>query len=360
MQAVSEDRWIKFVWPLDKNSYAEHELDADSKGQGKSIKARELFSKIINGAWRNGEPGMVFLDRINEDNHVIQEYGPMIATNPCGEQPLLGNESCNLGSINLAKFFINKDIQFEDGDNLWKTRIDWDRLQKVTSLAVNFLDNVIDANEYATWEIEEMTKATRKIGLGVMGFADLLIQLRIPYNSEIAREVAHGIIRHISAVANEESLSLAVTRGEFPAFGKSTFNPITEVYRNACRMTVAPTGTISMIAGCSSGVEPIFSLAFRKQNILEGKTLYYVDKNFEAIARERNFYSKDLLEFLSEGGSLQNRNDVPVDVKEIFKTAPDISPENHVRMQAAFQKSVDAGISKTINWFVKNYEICRK
>ena len=319
-----------------------------------TLDAREVFNLICEGAHQNGEPGMVFFDRINEDNKVSSEYGPMIATNPCGEQPLLGNEFCNLGSINVAKFYTHDWVEDTSGYTRWEEKIDWKRLTKIARLATHFLDNVIDANNYATSEIEEMTKATRKIGVGIMGFADLLIQLRIPYNSEIAREVARGIIRHISAVTNEESLSLAVTRGEFPAFGKSTFSPITEVYRNACRMTVAPTGTISMLANCSSGIEPTFALAWRKQNILkeqtgEAQTLVYNNRYFEQEAKDRGFYSEDLMAFLADGGSLQNRQDVPDDVKKIYITSPELTPDEHVLMQSVFQPFIDSGISKTIN-----------
>ena len=301
-----------------------------------SLPARYVFDKICEGAWKNGEPGMVFIDKINSDNHVQTEFGPMIATNPCGEQPLLPNESCNLGSINLANFI--------EG-----TSVDWDRLHKITTLVTNFLDNVIDANYYATPEIEEMTKSTRKIGVGVMGFADLLIQLRIPYNSQKAKNLGRDIMNSIKQSADQASLALAVKRGPFPAFEKSNFNKITEVYRNACRLTVAPTGTISMIADCSSGIEPTFALAWEKQNILEGQTLRYVNKYFEDEAHERDFYSEELMDYLSRGGSLQNRTDVPDDVKEVYITAPEISTDDHVRMQAFFQQAVDSGISKTIN-----------
>ena len=311
-----------------------------------SLSARSVFEKICQGAWLNGEPGMVFLDKINADNHVKKEYGQMIATNPCGEQPLLPNESCNLGSINLAKFYIS---DFGSDSRLWENYIDWPRLRKVTSLAVNFLDNVIDANHYATPEIEEMTKSTRKIGVGVMGFADLLIQLKIPYNSQEAINLGRDIMEFIKETADTASLELAVKRGAFPAWTNSNFHRITEVYRNACRLTVAPTGTISMIADCSSGIEPTFALAWEKQNILEGQTLVYTNKYFEQVAKDRGFYSESLMKFLAQGGSIQERQEVPDDVKKVFITAPEISPDYHVRMQSAFQRKVDAGISKTIN-----------
>ena len=344
-----DSHWMKCV----ENDLIYNLVNPHTQQLAGKLNARDVFNKIIDGAWQNGEPGMVFLDRINEDNHVMAEYGPMIATNPCGEQPLLGNESCNLGSINLAKFYVNKDIQFADGDDIWKTRIDWNRLQKVTSLAVNFLDNIIDANEYATSDIEEMTKATRKIGLGVMGFADLLIQMRIPYNSEMARELGDYVISQIKKWSDEASLDLGVKRGTFPAWEKSSYNKITEAYRNNCRLTVAPTGTISMIADCSSGIEPTFALAWKKQNILDGETLNYVNKYFEEDAKKYNFYSEKLMDYLADGGSLRDAPEIfniPDWIKNVYVTAPEISPKDHVLMQSSFQKSVDSGISKTINF----------
>ena len=339
-----DSHWMKCV----ENDLIYNLVNPHTQQLAGKLNAREVFKKIIDGAWSNGEPGMVFLDRINEDNHVMDEYGPMIATNPCGEQPLLSNESCNLGSINLAKFFIKgKDMQVVN--NPWKGQIDWERLKKVTCLATHFLDNVIDVNEYATPEIEKMTKATRKIGLGVMGFADLLIQLRISYASDIAREVGKEIISSIQKWSDEESIRLGNMRGTFPAWENSSYNKVTEAYRNNCRLTVAPTGTISMIADCSSGIEPTFALAWKKQNILEGKTLNYVNKYFERDAKEWGFYSESLMDYLANGGSLQN-TDVPTWVKNIYTTAPEIAPQKHVLMQSVFQAHVDSGISKTINF----------
>ena len=315
------------------------------------LNAREVFTKIVEGAWRNGEPGMIFLDKVNTDNHVTKTYGEMIATNPCGEQPLLGNESCNLGSINLAKFFVPYEGTFNYKIRThWEGQIQWNNLEKVTRLATHFLDNVIDANYYATPEIEEMTKATRKIGLGVMGFADLLIQMKIPYDSKTAREVGQSLMKEIRRWSDDESIKLAERRGTFPAWEDSSFNEETEAFRNHCRLTVAPTGTISMIANTSSGIEPTFALAWKKQNILEGKTLNYVNRYFEAEAKRHGFYSEELMDYLANGGSLQDRNDVPQWIKRIYVTAPEISPSSHVLMQAAFQESVDSGISKTINF----------
>lgn len=304
-----------------------------------SLNAREVFEKIIEGAWRNGEPGMIFLDEVNRNSPVIH-LGKITATNPCGEQPLLPNESCNLGSIDVGKFVKNESE---------KSTIDWKDLENIIRLSIRFLDNVIDANKYAVNAIEDMTRSTRKLGLGVMGFADMLIKLGIPYDSKEGTDLGKKMMIFLKEISDSESINLANERGAYPSFNYN--NSKSEgVYRNACRLTVAPTGTISMIAGASSGIEPLFSLAFRKQNILGGETLYYVDENFENISKDKGFYSEDLLEFLSGGGSLQERDDVPKDVKRLFRVSSDISPEDHVLMQSAFQISTDAGISKTINF----------
>jgi ribonucleoside-diphosphate reductase alpha chain len=336
MQAVKDD-----------TTYALRALRDPSDQNGGMIekgrlKARDVFSKIVYGAWRNGEPGMIFLDEVNRNSPVLH-LGRITATNPCGEQPLLPNESCNLGSIDVAKFL--------DTDERGLTDLNWDRLAETVRLSTRMLDNVIDANKYAVEAIETMTQSTRKLGLGLMGFADMLVQLGIPYDTEEAVDLGRKLMAFIRDNADLESQAMAEERGAFPAWAASdAAKRGDKAYRNACRLTVAPTGTISMIAGASSGIEPIFALAFRKQNILEGETLFYVDKNFERISKERGFYSEDLLEHLSDGGSLQDRDDVPEDVKRLFHVASDISPRDHVLMQAAFQESTDAGISKTVNF----------
>ena len=305
-----------------------------------SLNAKDVFDEIVVGAWANGEPGMVFLDRINKDNVVQSKYGPMIATNPCGEQPLLANESCNLASIVLSKFFIAGRVS-----SSWRKQISWDKLESITKTSVHFLDNVIDGNEYATPAIKEMTQSTRKIGLGVMGFADLLIQLRVPYNSHKAREIGGELMKAIRVWADEMSMELAVQRGPYPAWEEKTGYP---AYRNACRMTVAPTGTISMIADTASGIEPTFSLAWVKQNILEGKSLYYTNQ----LLSQEKFFTPELAEHLSNGGTLSDAEgfDIPQWAKEVYITSPEISYRDHVLMQATFQQYVDAGISKTINF----------
>ena len=329
------DAFMKAV----KNNEEFEMIDPTSKEVVGKKDARKLFNKIVKGAWKNGEPGIIFLDEVNRKSPV-SHLGEMTATNPCGEQPLLPNESCNLGSINLSKFL-----------NANNTEVDWGKLRKTTRTATHFLDNTIDANKYAIPEIKRANKLSRKIGLGVMGFADMLIKMKVSYDSERAVSLGRDVMSFIQTESDKMSEEIAAKKGPFEGWeGSRPQIAGDKPIRNACRLTVAPTGTISMIAGCSSGIEPVFSLAYRKHNILEGKTLYYVDKNFEDVAKERDFYNEDLLEHLSNGGSLQDRDDVPEDVKEVFRTAPDINPEYHVKMQAAFQESVDAGISKTINF----------
>ncbi|MBM3934952.1 MAG: vitamin B12-dependent ribonucleotide reductase [SAR202 cluster bacterium] len=315
--------------------------DPQSAKKVGELDAREVFDKIIKGAWRNGEPGVIFLDWVNHKNPT-PHIGRMTATNPCGEQPLLPYESCNLGSINLALFVVEKH---------GRTVLDYDRLREVTRIATRFLDNVIDANVYSVDKIEKMTRSTRKIGLGVMGFADMLAKMRVAYDSAEGLEIGRGIMKFIKEESDKMSEELAGERGTFPAFKGSIFDaPGMPKMRNACRLTVAPTGTISMIAGCSSGIEPLFSLCYHKHNILGGESLLYLDEGFKQAAVEGGFYSDDLMKYLADGGSLQERQDVPGWAKRVFVTASDISPEMHVRMQAAFQESVDAAISKTINF----------
>ncbi|MBT3940575.1 vitamin B12-dependent ribonucleotide reductase, partial [Candidatus Woesearchaeota archaeon] len=300
------------------------------------LNAREVFDKIVDGAWRNGEPGIIFIDRINKYNPT-PKVGRLESTNPCGEQPLLPYESCNLGSINLS--------------NMVKTgKIDFDHLGKVTWAAVHFLDNVIDMNNFPLKQIEDNTKANRKIGMGVMGFADMLIKLGIPYNSEKGVKTALQVMKFVRDEGKKASTELAKVRGNFTNYDKSVFpEKGIKHMRNATVTTIAPTGTISMIANASSGIEPFFSLVFRK-NVLEKEGLLYVNELFEEIAKSRGFYSKELMEKVADSGSIQKIEEIPADVREVFVTSHDISPEWHVKMQAAFQKYTDNAVSKTINF----------
>ena len=301
----------------------------------KKLRAKDVFDLIITMAWKTGDPGLIFIDEINRHN-TIPKAGRIESTNPCGEQPLLPYESCNLGSINLAKMV-------KDGDP------DWDTLRGVTRTAVHFLDNVIDINRYPLPEIEKMTKANRKIGLGVMGFADMLIQLKIGYNSEKALEMAEKVMKFISEEGKKKGVELGDERGSFPNFEGSIWERKGyEAMRNATLTTIAPTGTISIIAGCSSGIEPVFAVAFVR-NVMEGTKLLEIQPSFEKIAKEREFYSRELMMKIAKVGSVQGLAEVPDDLQAIFATALDIAPEWHVKMQAAFQKYVDNAVSKTVN-----------
>jgi len=307
--------------------------------------ARYVLDRIVQSAWRNGEPGVIFIDRINRDNPT-PELGQIESTNPCGEQPLLPYESCVLGSINLAKFHSYGAV-------------DYDRLKKVVGLGVHFLDNVIDVSEYQIPQIAEITRLNRKIGLGVMGWADLLILLGIPYDSEGAIKLGEEVMGFISREALEASIELAKQRGPFPRwFQESIYKKDgqeqarslrSQERRNATVTTVAPTGTISLIANCSSGIEPVYSIAYRRLSF-ESERMTFVHPLFENYAREHGLFSEDLMKRVAETGSLHDLPDVPAEAVRVFVTTHEIAPEWHVRMQASFQKHIDAAVSKTINF----------
>ncbi len=311
----------------------------NGKVEGK-LNAKEVFNLIVNMAWKNGEPGIVFIDRLNRGNPT-PSIGEIESTNPCGEQPLLPYESCNLGSINLSKFLKKTNKGYE---------IDFDHLRDVVKKSVHFLDNVIDVNRYPLDQIEEMTKGNRKIGLGVMGFADTLLKLGISYNSEGAVDIAKIIMKFIKEESIEMSRELASIRGPFPNFKNSVFYERGEPpIRNATVTTIAPTGTISLIASCSSGIEPIFAISYIR-NVMDKDELLEVNPVFSEISKDRGIYSQELMKKIAKEGTLKNLNEIPEDIKKVFVTAHDISPEWHIRLQAAFQEYTDNAVSKTINF----------
>ncbi len=325
MEAVLENKPYDLIDPHDKRI----------TGQ---LNARKVYDMIVDSAWANGEPGIVFIDRMNRDNNVPQ-LGEIESTNPCGEQPLLPYESCNLGSINLSRML--KEV-----DGL--CRVDYELLGEVVDTAVHFLDNVITVNRYPLPEIEAQTLATRKIGLGVMGFADMLFRLGIPYNSEDGVAAAEHIMSFINQRAHQYSEKLATKRGAFPAFEQSTIKDEAPC-RNATCTTIAPTGTISIICGASSGIEPLFALSFVR-NVMDNDELPQVDPYFEEVARQEGFYSEELMRRIAAEGTIQHMAEIPDHVKQVFVTAHDILPLYHIRMQAAFQRNTDNAVSKTVNF----------
>jgi ribonucleoside-diphosphate reductase alpha chain len=323
MEAVEKDQDFDLINPRSKEICG-------------SLNARKVFHRIVNQAWENGEPGIIFLDRLNRDNPTPL-VGEIESTNPCGEQPLLPYESCNLGSINLGKMVKGGDV-------------DWQRLKEVVKLAVHFLDNVIEVNNYPLDLIDKMTRSNRKIGLGVMGWADMLILLGISYSSPEAIALGEKVMKFINDEGHASSRELAKTRGPFPNFKGSIYDkPGLAPIRNATVTTIAPTGTISIIANASSGVEPLFAVSFVK-NVMDGTKLVEVNPVFEKIAKERGFFSLELMEEIAEHGTVQDISAVPAEVQDIFVTAHDITPENHIAMQAAFQLHTDNAVSKTVNF----------
>ena len=326
----------KFMEALEKGE--EYELyNPRTKVVVKKLPARMVFDLIIANAWKNGDPGVIFIDEINKKSPV-SHLGEIEATNPCGEQPLLPYESFNLGSINLNNTMTvcGKDV-------------DWNKLERITKTAAHFLDNVIDMNNYPIPEIANTSRKSRKIGLGIMGFADMLYQMDIPYNSEEGIKMGERIMRFVDEKSKEKSIEMAQTRGVFPAWEGSLFQRNGIKIRNACTTTVAPTGTIGMLSEASTGLEPNFAISFIK-NVMDGTELVYTNRFFEQRAKQEGFYSKELMQKIAKAGSIQGFAEIPDHIKRVFVVAQDISPEWHIKMQAAFQKHVDSSVSKTINF----------
>jgi len=323
-------------------------INPRSKAVVARIKAKVVFDAMVESAWETGDPGIVFIDRINKANPT-PNIGVMESTNPCGEQPLLPYEACVLGSINLSKYLnrsilIDQDFQFR---NMEKD-VDLENLSKDIKTSVRFLDNAIDINKYPIPEIEKMHKGNRKIGLGVMGWADMLILLGIPYNSKKAFKLGRTLMKFIRDTARQASVELAEVKGVFSNFDGSIYDaPNMPRVRNATTTTIAPTGTLSIIAGCSSGIEPLFALAY-KRLILDSE-LDEINEYFLALAQKRGFYSDGLKAKVIEKGNLRGIKDVPKEIRRLFKTAHEIPPEDHIEMQACFQEFTDNAVSKTIN-----------
>jgi ribonucleoside-diphosphate reductase alpha chain len=320
-------------------------IDPHSHKVVQRLNTKEVFDLIVKQAHKNGEPGVIFIDRINQDNPT-PKLGKIESTNPCGEQPILPYESCDLGSINLSRMYKETGVS--------RYEIDWDKLRTVTHLSVHFLDNLIDVNKFPLPAIEKATKLTRKIGLGVMGWASLLIRLNIPYNSDEAVTLAEKVMSFISNEATKKSQELGKAKGLFPAFKGSIYDKkegtVALRLRNATLTTIAPTGTISIIAGpCSSGIEPLFAISYYR-NVMDNDKLTEVEPLFEEVALKKGFYSRELMQRIAEKSSIQDFTDIPEDVRRVFVTSHDISPEWHVRMQAAFQKYTHNAVSKTINF----------
>ncbi len=325
MKAVENDTEYNLIDPHTKNPISQ-------------LRARTVFDKIVDAAWHNGEPGIIFLDRLNRDN-IVPSQGEIESTNPCGEQPLLPYESCNLGSINLIMMLKETEGKYD---------FDWDKFSLTVKNAVHFLDNVIDANKYPLEKIGYVTKQTRKIGLGVMGWSDALLLLGIPYNSNEAIDLAEKIMAFITSAGRVQSNELAKIRGAFPLFGESTLSQDFP-QRNATITTIAPTGTLSIIADCSSGVEPVFGYVYIR-NIMDGTEMVEVNPILKAELEKRNLYSEDLMKRIAKEGTIAHMEELPEDLRRVFVSAHDIKPDDHIRMQAAFQKYTDNAVSKTVNF----------
>lgn len=321
MKALKCNGYVKLINPRTNNTV-------------RQVKAKTLFSLIALGAYKYADPGLIFLDKINKE-HTLKKLGILEATNPCGEIPLLPYESCNLASVNLSKFVKNK-------------KIDWKNLEETIALGVRFLDDVIEVNRYPVKQIGEITRANRKIGLGVMGFADMLIKLRIPYNSVKAVDFAGRLMKFIRSASIKTSMQLATERGVFKNYKFSTHAKKNLKLRNATLNSIAPTGSISIIADCSSGIEPLFALSFSR-NVLDGNRLFEINRLIEEIAREEGFYSRKLMNALKGELSLKDIKEIPSIIRKSFVTAFDMQPFDHLKIQAAFQAYTDNAVSKTIN-----------
>ncbi len=328
MEAVDENRMYDLINPRTRQTM-------------KQLSAREVFELITEMAWKNGDPGIIFIDRMNAANPTPLQ-GDIEATNPCGEQPLLPYESCNLGSINLFRMTkLTTSGQFD---------INWDKFRKTIHLAVRFLDDVIEMNKYPLKKIEEVTRSNRKIGLGIMGFADMLIRLGIPYNSKKALATAEKIMKFVQEESKKASESLARERGAFANFKGSIYDQQDlPKLRNATTTTLAPTGTISIIASCSSGIEPLFAISYIRR-VMDNTEMTEVHPVFKRVAKDRGFYSEELMKKIAEHGTLHGLDEIPEDVQRVFVTAHDINSEWHIRMQSIFQKHTDNAVSKTINF----------
>jgi ribonucleoside-diphosphate reductase alpha chain len=340
MQAVEEKAMFPLINPTTKKI---HEIN----GEKVYLDACELFDLIVDHAWQTGEPGIIFIDRMNRGNPTNPSES-IEATNPCGEQPLPPFDSCNLGSVNLGNFIFDP-LPENYSSNKPDDGVDWNKLGDVVRTAVHFLDNVIDLNRYPISQIEKQTLKNRRIGLGVMGWADMLAKLKLPYNNEKAYELADKISVFIESEGHKQSSELAKTRGKFPNWDGSIYKEQNISMRNATVTTIAPTGTISIIAGCSSGIEPYYSIAFER-NVMDGTRLTEINLLFKKVAIENKIYSEELIDKIKSVRSISNIEEIPEEIRAVFLTATDVSPSDHIKMQAVFQKNCDSSVSKTINF----------
>ncbi len=323
MEAVKKEQDYELIHPKTKEVI-------------RKINAKHVFDLIVLTSWKTGDPGVVFLDRMNnEKSNPTPTLGEIETTSPCGENPLLPYESVGMGAINLAKIV-------EQG------KVNWEKLRKMVQTAAHFLDNMIDTNKYPIPQTEYMSKMNRKIGLGIMGFADMLFQLKIKYDSEKAVEIAKETMKFISAEADNASIELAKTRGAFPNYKISIYKTKKQI-RNATRTAISPTGTRSIIADCSPGIEPIYALSYTKR-VMEGKELLCVNPYFEKIAKEKGFYTEELMKKIANKGTIQDIEEIPKEIKEIFRMNYDINPYWQIKIQAAFQEFIDCAVSKTVNF----------